>query len=284
MHTGAPRVAVIGGSGLYQLLDPARSVTLGIPTPYGPARVSIGGFAGRPVVFLARHGAGHAVPPHLIGYRANAWALASLGVRVVVSSSAVGGLHPDFPPGTLALPDQLVDRTHGRADTFFTGRDEDGGSVQHLSAADPFDPELHAVAVDALAAAGEIVAPAATVVVINGPRFSTRAESSWYRAQGAHLINMTMAPEVTLAAELGLRTVNLSFVTDADAGSGDAADRDDMASAALVFRRLADAQPRIVSAIETVVRALPAEPEPGTGIPADAIAEVLARTTRAARP
>ena len=136
-------IAVIGGSGLYSLFDPAESQQHDITTPYGMARVTIGTLAGRRVAFLTRHGIDHSVAPHQINFRANIWALASLGVRAIVSSSAVGGVHPDYPPGTLVLTDQFIDRTHGRADTFF-----DGDSVQHLAAADPFCPTLLAIARD----------------------------------------------------------------------------------------------------------------------------------------
>lgn len=271
VDAGSP-VGVIGGSGLYTLLDPAEAETRDIPTPYGPARVTLGRLAGRDAAFLTRHGAGHAVPPHLIRYRAHIWALASLGVRAIVSSSAVGGLHRDYPPGTLVLTDQFIDRTSGRSDTFF-----DSGSVQHLASADPFDPELHELALTALERTGERVAATGTVVVIQGPRFSTRAESLAYLAMGGHTINMTMYPEVSLAAELGIGTINLSFVTDTDAGLADGSDAADAADHQRVLRRLQEAQPRIVAAIEAIVAALPANPPRPGGIPAEAIAEVLAR-------
>ena len=126
------------------------------------------------MAFLTRHGAGHTVGPRHINYRANIWALASVGVRAIVSSAAVGGLTPDYPLGSLVLTDQYIDRTWGRDDTFY-----DRDSVQHLPSADPFCPTLHAIAVEAL---GDEVIPAGTVVVVQGPRFSTRAESLWFRA------------------------------------------------------------------------------------------------------
>lgn len=273
------RIGVIGGSGLYSLVDLAEPGAPGgetreVATPYGPVLVTLGALAGRRVAFLPRHGAGHSVAPHLIRSRANVWALASLGVRAIVSSSAVGALHPDYPPGTLVLTDQFIDRTWGRADTFF-----DRGSVQHLASADPFDPELHELARTALERAGERFAARGTVVVVQGPRFSTRAESLGYRAMGAHTINMTMCPEVSLAAELNIGTVNLSFVTDTDAGLADRSDADDAADHRLVLRRLAEAQPRILAAIAAIVRALPEEPGPLGNIPAEAVAEVLSRPT-----
>jgi len=271
----ASRIGIIGGSGLYRLLDPTTSEQRTVETPYGPARVAVGTFAGRDVVFLTRHGADHSVAPHLVPYRANIWALASLGVTAIVSSSAVGGLTAEYAPGSLVLTDQFLDRTNGRADTFFDWPATHGGSVQHLAAADPFDPALHDVARGALRAAGETFLPSGTAVVIQGPRFSTRAESRWYAASGGHIINMTMYPEVPLAAELGMGTVNLAFVTDSDAGV-DRAD-DDTVSHQLVLERLLAAQPRIVAAIETIIRAIPDDYAGVSLIPAEAVAAVLAR-------
>ncbi|RFA14181.1 5'-methylthioadenosine phosphorylase [Subtercola boreus] len=296
--TERPLVAVIGGSGLYSLFDEsaAGTETLVVPTPFGETSspITVGRIGGHTVAFLTRHGADHSVAPHQINYRANIWALKSLGVRAIVSSAAVGGVSPEVPPGTLVLTDQFIDRTWGRPDTFF-----DRGSVQHLAAADPFCPALHSLAASALTGAGEVFSSTGTVVVIQGPRFSTRAESVWFRAAGAHTVNMTLVPEVTLAAELNIGTVNLSFVTDADAGlapsapagtatgaaargaAGEAADaaavaEPDSVSADLVFRQLRDAQPRIVRAIEAIVAAIPAGYEPRELIAADEVARVMA--------
>ncbi|MET4704790.1 MTAP family purine nucleoside phosphorylase [Frigoribacterium sp. UYMn621] len=270
-------VAVIGGSGLYSLFDPAESEKRRIETPYGPTEVTLGELGGRRAAFLTRHGVHHSVAPHLINYRANIWALASLGARVILSSSAVGGVTADYPPGTLVLTDQFIDRTSGRPDTFY-----DQGSVQHLAAADPFAPELHEIAVQALA--GETIATSGTVVVIQGPRFSTRAESLWFAAAGAHTVNMTMYPEVPLAAELNIDTVNLSYVTDSDAGlSPRPGEVDpDAVSHELVLKRLAAAQPRIVAAIETIIRALPEGYSPRQSIDPAEVEAVLARPVREA--
>jgi 5'-methylthioadenosine phosphorylase len=267
-------IGVIGGSGLYSLFEEGTAVEVDVDTPYGPTSspITVGTMAGRRVAFLTRHGRTHSVPPHRIEYRANTWALRSLGVRALLSSSAVGGLHPDYGPGTFVVTDQIIDRTHGRADTFF---DEDG--VQHLTFADPFDPVLRAVAVDALDRLGVAHRPTGTCVVIQGPRFSTRAESLAHRASGGHTINMTMAPEVPLAAELGMGAVNLSYVTDADAGLAEEAGS--AVSHALVMERLADANRTIVAAIEAIVAALPDAYEPRELVPADATAAVLARPT-----
>ncbi len=273
----ASRIGIIGGSGLYQLLDEKTSEIRRIATPYGQAEVTVGTFAGREVVFLTRHGVDHSVPPHLVPYRANIWALASLGVVAIVSSSAVGGLTAEYAPGSLVLTDQFLDRTHGRADTFFDWPAADGGSVQHLAAADPFDPVLHELAIGALTAAGETFLRSGTAVVIQGPRFSTRAESRAHAVAGGHIINMTMTPEVPLASELGIGTVNLAFVTDSDAGV-DRSDEDTV-SHQLVLDRLLAAQPRIIAAIETIIRALPTDYAGLSLIPADAVAEVLGRPT-----
>ncbi|MEO6200126.1 MAG: MTAP family purine nucleoside phosphorylase [Cryobacterium sp.] len=269
------QVAVIGGSGLYRLFEPDASVTRVIATPYGvpSAPITIGERAGRRVAFLPRHGSGHSEAPHLINYRANIWALASLGVTAIISSSAVGGVSPDYPPGMLVVTDQFIDRTTARADTFF-----DRGTVAHLPAADPFDPQLRRIAVAALTGLGERFAPSGTVVVIQGPRFSTRAESLWFRAVGAHIVNMTQYPEVVLASELNLATVNLSFVTDADAGlAPDAGDDADAVSAELVFRRLADAQPRILAAIDRILAEIPEDFAPRRLIAPEHVRSVLDR-------
>jgi 5'-methylthioadenosine phosphorylase len=257
--------AVIGGSGLYTLFAPDKSERLDIATPYGTAAVTVGELAGRRVAFLTRHGADHSVAPHLINYRANIWALASLGVSAIVSSAAVGGVSDGCPPGSLVLPDQFIDRTWGRADTFY-----DRGSVQHLPAADPFCPTLHAVAASTL---GDDAVDGGTVVVIQGPRFSTRAESQWFRAAGADIVNMTLYPEVPLAAELNIGTVTVAYVTDADA-----APADEELSSDLVFARFAAAQPRIIAAIESIVAAIPDDYAPRELIARAEVDAVLARS------
>jgi len=272
-------IGVIGGSGLYELFAPGTADEMDVETPFGPTSspVTVGTMAGKRVAFLTRHGREHSVAPHLINHRANVWALRSLGVRAIVSSSAVGGLHPDYAPGTFVVTDQLIDRTWGRADTFFEDQ------VQHLSFADPFDPVLRRVAVDAVAALGVPFRPTGTCVVIQGPRFSTRAESVWMREAGGHTINMTMTPEVPLAAELGIGTVNLSFVTDADAGlapsEADAARSTEApVTHALVMERLARANEVIVGAIGSIVGSIPDDFTPRELVPAAASATIIART------
>ncbi|MBG6215279.1 5'-methylthioadenosine phosphorylase [Cryobacterium sp. CAN_C3] len=276
--TARAEIAVIGGSGLYELIDPSGAVTHRVQTPYGTTPVTIGLRAGRRVAFLPRHGSAHSVAPHLINYRANIWALASIGVRAIISSSAVGGVTPEYPPGLLVVTDQFIDRTTGRSDTFY-----DRESVQHLSAADPFDPLLRGYAISALNTLNENFAPTGTVVVIQGPRFSTRAESVWFRSIGAHIVNMTAYPEIVLAGELNMATVNLSFVTDADAGlapvpsSVATTSETDAVTASVVFRRLREAQPRILAAIDGILRALPIDFTPRELIDPAQVDAVLAR-------
>jgi 5'-methylthioadenosine phosphorylase len=279
-------IGVIGGSGLYELFEPGTADEIDVTTPYGPTSspISVGTMSGRRVAFLTRHGRAHSVAPHRIEHRANLWALKSLGVRAVVSSSAVGGLHPDYAPGTFVVTDQLIDRTWGRADTYF--EDE----VQHLSFADPFDPVLRRAAIDAVAALDVPFRPTGTCVVIQGPRFSSRAESVWMRNAGGHTINMTMTPEVPLAAELGIGTVNLSFVTDADAGlapttdatattetAADTTTTDAPVTHQAVMDRLARANEVIVRAIGSIVAAIPEDYTPRELVPASATARVMER-------
>ncbi|MDZ8275932.1 MTAP family purine nucleoside phosphorylase [Microbacterium aquimaris] len=248
--TDAIPLAVIGGTGLEQAFD-ALEERLEIDTPYGPTSepVAVGEIAGRRVAFLPRHGRGHALPPGSIPARANAWALASLGVRGIVSSAAVGSLDPDLPPPALVIPDQLLDRTRHRTDSFFDGT-VPGEPVRHLPLADPFCPVLRLAAAEAAPTAYR----GATVAVIEGPRFSTRAESRSLRRDGAHLVNMTLLPEVALAAELGIGTVTVCVVTDMDAG---VAEGDETVSAEVVYARFAGALPEVVASIERTIAAVP---------------------------
>lgn len=271
---GTNPVGVIGGSGLYGLLDDGTGESIAVLTPYGPpsSEVTVGTFAGRSVAFLPRHGKGHTVAPHKINYRANVWALASLGVRAIVTSSAVGGLNPALPPGAFVLPDQILDRTSGRLDTFF-----DGDSVQHVPFADPYCPALRRSAAVSLTVLGETFSPSGTTVVVQGPRFSSRAEAAWYRAAGADIVNMTQYPEAALAAELNIGIVNLSFVTDSDAGetpTDDLPGADDV-SAGLVFERMAAAQPRLLAMMGAIVGGIPGDYSPRQLIPASAVEAVL---------
>jgi 5'-methylthioadenosine phosphorylase len=215
--------AIIGGSGFYELLDDAEEHV--ITTPFGDASgaISVGTLAGKRVAFLARHGAGHRFVAHRVPFRANVWALASLGVRGILAPCSTGSLQPDLHPGDFVVVDQLVDRTWGRPDTFFDtgGPDSTPGAdhpVHHQSFADPYDPALRAALVSAATERGVRVHDGGTMVVINGPRFSTRAESRWFRSMGWHVVNMTGYPEAVLAAEAGIPYATVALVTDYDAG------------------------------------------------------------------
>jgi len=269
-------IGVIGGSGLYQLFKGSEAETITVDTPYGApsAPIRVGQIGGRRVAFLARHGENHALAPHRVPYRANIWALARLGVRAIVTSSAVGGLSARAVPGAFLLPDQLIDRTHSRPDTFF-----DRDDVQHLAAADPFDPRLRSIAREALNALGEEVIAEGTTVVIQGPRFSTRAEARWFRAAGADIVNMTQYPEAVLAAELNIGLVTLSFITDTDTGT-ESGDSSDAANMALVLERMALGAPRIRAAILAIVAGIPDEYRARQLIPSAAVERVLAATTK----
>ncbi|MBM6589360.1 MTAP family purine nucleoside phosphorylase [Brevibacterium sp. RIT 803] len=266
-----PRIAVIGGSGLYELLAPSKRIDRRIDTPYGPpsGTITLGDFDGTPIAFLSRHGAGHSLAPHEINYRANMWALASLGIRTVVSSSAVGSLNPDMPIGSFVIPDQMLDRTVRRASTY-----SGGGLVVHLPFSDPFTPELVAEARTAVRALGEVVADSGTTAVIEGPRFSTRAESRLLRESGGDIVNMTQYPEAALAGELGMGIVNLSFVTDFDAGQNLA----EAVDASVVLDRLRAAKPRIIAALSTIVAAIGVDYRPPQLVPAETIRAILTQT------
>jgi 5'-methylthioadenosine phosphorylase len=208
-------IGVFGGTGFYEFLDDVEHVPL--RTPYGApsAPVAIGTIDGRRVAFLPRHGTKHELPPHRVGFQANVWALHSLGVTQVIGPCAVGSLRADLAPGDILVPDQLVDRTWGRPDTFW-----DGGPVRHLTFADPYSAYLRQVLVDAARAELEParVHDGGTVVVVQGPRFSTRAESRWFRAMGWDVVNMTQHPEVALCRELGMAYASMCLVTDYDSG------------------------------------------------------------------
>ena len=240
-NAARPDVAVIGGSGFYELGGPVTH--LDVDTPWGPPSglIAIGEVNGRTVAFLSRHGANHHLPPHAVDHRANLYALKAVGVRAVVASFACGSLVSHLPPGQLVVPDQLIDRTTGRADTIHD-RFEDG--PQHAAFADPYHPEVRAAALSAGAASHESLHDGGTVVVINGPRFATRAESRWYRSMGADLINMTQYPEAVVARELGLAYGAVGLVTDFDAGLDE---RPDVAPVdqATVFAEFARHLPRL---------------------------------------
>src|SRR4051794_29704891 len=240
-------IGVIGGSGLYALLDGAREHELS--TPYGAPSdpVTIADVGGRRVAFLPRHGRDHRFPPHRIPYRANLWALRALGVRQIVAPCAVGGLREELGPGTFVVPDQLIDRTSGRTQTFY-----DEGAV-HVSFADPYCPRGRAVVLEAARELDPVDGGA--MVVVEGPRFSTRAESRWFTSIGGAVVNMTGHPEAVLARELALCYTTIALVTDLDAG----VEGDDGVTQEEVFRVFGENTERLRGVLLDAVTRLPAE-------------------------
>ena len=206
-------IGIFGGSGFYSLLDDVREAK--VDTPYGAPSDSVfmATVGGRRVAFMPRHGRRHTIPPHKVNYRANVWAMRSLGVQAVISPCAAGSLQRHVEPGHFVVSDQFVDRTTGRADTFF-----DGPIVSHVSSAEIYDPTLRAIALEVIREHGITVHDGGTVVVIQGPRFSTRSESKWFSDAGWEVINMTQYPEAYLCRELGMAVVNIALITDYDAG------------------------------------------------------------------
>lgn len=242
-------IAVIGGSGLYALLDGAQEHH--VETPYGSPSdvITVAPVGGRPTAFLPRHGRDHRFPPHRVPYRANLWALRALGVRQILAPCAVGGLRPELGPGTLVAPDQLIDRTSGRVQTYF-----DTGPL-HVNFADPYCPVGRRTVLDTAARRGQPIVDGGTMVVVEGPRFSTRAESRWFTAIGGTVVNMTGHPEAVLARELALCYTSIALVTDLDAGvEGDHGVTHDE-----VFRVFAENTERLAGLLLDVVPALPAE-------------------------
>ena len=206
-------IGVFGGSGFYSLLDEVREVK--VDTPYGPPSdaVFLAEVGGRKVAFLPRHGRNHTIPPHKINYRANVWAMRSLGVQAVISPCAAGSLQKEVEPGSFVVCDQFVDRTNGRSDTFY-----DGPIVTHISPANTYSKALRDLAVKTIRAHEIECHDGGTVVVIQGPRFSTKAESKWFHDAGWEVINMTQYPEAYLCREMGMAVVNISLITDYDTG------------------------------------------------------------------
>ena len=203
----------MGGSGFYAFLEDVEEVE--VETPYGrpSAPVTIGEVGGKRVAFLPRHGRRHELPPAQIPYRANLWAMREIGVRRIIGPCASGALKAELRLGEFVVCDQFVDRTWGRGDTFY-----EGPETTHVSAADPYCPELRRLLVETAAELGIPTRDGGTVVVVQGPRFSTRAESAWFQQMGSDVVNMTAYPESHLARELELCYANISMVTDHDVG------------------------------------------------------------------
>ena len=206
-------IGIFGGTGIYDsgLLNDSKEIT--IETPYGKTSdsITIGEFNGRKVAFMPRHGKKHTIRPHLINFRANIWAFKELGVKRIIAPSAVGSLKEDFQPGHFALPSQFIDFTKSRKGTF-----SENGRVIHISVADPFCPELQNVVLDAVKDQEIEIHKDCTYVCIEGPRFSTKAESKFFRTTGADIIGMTLVPECQLAREAQICYVSISTITDYD--------------------------------------------------------------------
>ena len=262
MPDAGPRaeIGVIGGSGLYEFLDDHETVD--VDTPFGRPSdpLVVGEVEGRTVAFVARHGKGHRFAPHRVNYRANLWALRAVGVRQILAPCAVGSLRTEHGPGTVVVPDQIVDRTWGRPHTVY----EQEGPVVHIAFADPYCPNGRQVAVDAARLSDLQVVPDGTLVVVNGPRFSSRAESRMHQQAGFDIVGMTTMPEAALARELAMCFTTIAMVTDLDAGveGGDAVSHEE------VLRVFAANVERLSAVLRDAIKQLPAhEPDESATCP-----------------
>ncbi|MBB6246420.1 S-methyl-5'-thioinosine phosphorylase [Rhodanobacter sp. A1T4] len=240
-------LAVIGGSGLYNFPGLENTERHSVDTPYGPASgdVVIGDFAGKRVAFLARHGESHSLPPHRVNYRANLWALHSLGARQVIGVNAVGGIRVDMGPRVIVVPDQIIDYTHGRYTSFC---DVEGAEVKHIDFSEPYTESLRQTLLAAAGKAGIAVIASGCYGATQGPRLETRAEIARMKRDGCDLVGMTGMPEASLARELSLEYACLALVANFAAGCGDEAE----ISIDEIFAHLAAATaevPRILAAL-----------------------------------
>lgn len=244
-------IGVFGGSGFYSLMEGVSEAK--VDTPYGPPSDSLmlATVAGRKVAFLPRHGRFHSIPPHKVNFRANVWSMRSLGVQAVISPCAVGSLQLHIKPGDFVVCDQFVDRTNGRADTYY-----DGPIVTHVSSAEIYDPVLRQLAVHTIRERKIPVHDGGTVVVVQGPRFGTKAESKWYTDAGWEVVNMTQYPEAYLCRELGMAVVNISLVTDYDSGVVASTDAVTAQSVLEVFQLNAE---RIKAVVLDLIGRMPAD-------------------------
>jgi 5'-methylthioadenosine phosphorylase len=207
------KIGIFGGSGFYTLFEQKKDSHGRTEHGSPSSPVTIGKIGAKDVAFMPRHEIEHTIPPHKVPYKANVAAFKVLGIERVLGPCAAGSLQPHVKPGDFVICDQLVDRTWGRDDTFFHGPE-----VAHVSFAEPYCPEMRKIAIEACGKLGITCHPKGTVVVINGPRFSTKAESRWYSSQGWEVINMTQYPEAVLAREMEMCYLNISLITDYDAG------------------------------------------------------------------
>lgn len=248
-------VGVFGGTGFYKFLEKLEEVKM--ETPYGPPsdKIMIGEVGGKKVAFLPRHGREHQYPPHVIPYRANLWAMKELGVTRIIGPCAAGSLHPDYKIGQFIFCDQFIDRTSGRKDTFY-----DGPITTHVSSAYPYCSELREIGIKAAQEQGLSCHNDGTVVVIQGPRFSTKAESKWFSAMGWQVINMTQFPECQLAKELEMCYLNISLITDYDAGLEGHAEINPVSHEEVV-RIFTENNERLKTLVEEIIRRIPLERE-----------------------
>jgi 5'-methylthioadenosine phosphorylase len=250
MEKPSAEIGVFGGSGFHDLLEDPEEYRMN--TPYGApsSPLMVGMIGGRSVAFLPRHGKNHELPPHMINYRANLWAMKELGVTRILGPNACGSLQRNVEPGDFVICDQFVDRTSGRKDTFY-----DGPITTHVSSADPYCPVMRQVAIESAMKLDICVHPTGTVVVIQGPRFSTRSESRWFASHGWEVINMTQYPEAFLARELEICYVNISLITDYDVGTENVAP----VSNEEVVRVAAENNEKVKALIDAMIPALPEE-------------------------
>lgn len=207
------QIGIFGGSGFYKFLDDIKEVN--IDTPYGKTSdaLMLGTIAGKKVAFMPRHGRNHSIAPHKVNYRANVWAMKEIGCTRVISPCAAGSLQKHVKPGDIVFCDQYVNWTNGRLDTYFDEQD-----IKHVSAANPYCSELRKTAIECAKNLGFEYHDHGTVVVVQGPRFNTKSESAFFTRQGWEVINMTQYPEVHLVKELNMCPLNISLITDYDAG------------------------------------------------------------------
>ena len=246
-NSSRARLAIIGGTGVYdpKLFEDIKEVK--IPTPYGPTSpfLTIGKFKDTNVAFIPRHGRDHSIPPHRINYRANIFALKEIGVERIIAVSSVGSLKEDLKPGEFVFPDQFIDRTKNRLDTFF-----EGARVVHISSADPFCPQLLNLLSSVSRKNSIISHKGATYVCIEGPRFSTRSESKLFRQWGADIVGMTLYPECMLAREAEICYVSLSMVTDYDVWAGKPVSAEEVST--VMGNNISSAKKLLLSALEVL--------------------------------
>lgn len=219
-------LGIIGGTGLTALANLEIQRRQIIRTPYGEPSgpLTFGQVAGKTIVFLPRHGNGHTIPPHAINYRANLWALHSEGVKDIIAIATVGGIHPALGPSTIALPNQIIDYTYGRKNTYFDGlAEEDTQPVKHIDFTNPYDDALRAICLQAAKEAGEVLIESGVYAAVQGPRLETAAEINRLERDGATMVGMTGMPEAALARELGIRYAAICPVANHAAGRGDSA-------------------------------------------------------------